>query len=497
MDKYLLAKKEPLPLWKLAVMTAPWFGVQFAWSAEFATQTNYFQSLGLSAAYSTLTWSAGAVTGFVVQPIVGTFSDRCESEYGRRRPYLIGGMIATVVSQLLFAWSEQLGELLGDHTNSRKNAIIIGIAAVWMLGAAINVIQTPLRALVADTAAEEQQELGQSLASMWQAMGGIAGFLVAFHWKALAIMREYFGASAITIVATTVVTCCIASEKAHTNEFRTVGCCAELRAVFGSIVAGLVKMPKGMRRICVLQFCTWAAWFMFNPNWPAWMGSYIYDGTPHDPGTPMTDANNRYARGAQLGGLGQAIAAGVQFLVSFVIPRVVKVFGLRSVYVACFLVFTGAFVGIGMLPPTPHLHTNYLAVGMIALTGVPLAATNIFPFSIIGRDYGSDPNLALYMGSLNIFIVLPQLLDTTYAGTVADVFGWNWVMLGGAGWAALAVIAIFFLQFSPAEPGHRRGTYRDAMKDPEYERLRVDDVKALDAYASASDSSTGPPPMSV
>lgn len=54
----------------------------------------------------------------------------------------------------------------------------------------------------------------------------------------------------------------------------------------------------------------------------------------------------------------------------------------------------------------------------MAATGIPLAATNIFPFSIIGRDFGADPNLALYMGSLNIFIVLPQLLDTLYSGKV-------------------------------------------------------------------------------
>ena len=70
------------------------------------------------------------------------------------------------------------------------------------------------------------------------------------------------------------------------------------------------------------------------------------------------------------------------------------------------------------MDPNPSLAPNYAAVALMAATGIPLAATNIFPFSIIGRDFGSDPNLALYMGSLNIFIVLPQLLDTLYSGKV-------------------------------------------------------------------------------
>lgn len=69
----------------------------------------------------------------------------------------------------------------------------------------------------------------------------------------------------------------------------------------------------------------------------------------------------------------------------------------------------------------PEEYTNYPAVILIAATGLPLAATNIFPFSIIGRDFGTDPNLALYMGALNIFIVLPQLADTLYAGKVRNM----------------------------------------------------------------------------
>src|SRR5688572_3607567 len=117
--------------------------------AEFATQTSYILSLGVPASLTTLTWAAGAVTGLVVQPIVGSFSDKCESRYGRRRPYLFWGMVFTVLSQLMYAFSANIGELFGDSVGHRPAAITIAVMAVWFLGCAINVIQTPLRVSVA------------------------------------------------------------------------------------------------------------------------------------------------------------------------------------------------------------------------------------------------------------------------------------------------------------------------------------------------------------
>ena len=83
------------------------------------------------------------------------------------------------------------------------------------MGCAINVIQTPLRAIIADVAPESQQELGQSISSVWQAVGGIVGFLVAYIWNPLSIMRPYFVASAVALVVTTAIACVVAHEVSH------------------------------------------------------------------------------------------------------------------------------------------------------------------------------------------------------------------------------------------------------------------------------------------
>ena len=93
-------------------------------------------------------------------------------------------------------------------------------------------------------------------------------------------------------------------QKRHVNSMDTTGCCGSIARVFSDVFVGITKMPTGMRRICYLQFATWAAWFAYNPNWPAWMGQYIYGGATQHPGTKSTPQTAAFARYVQWAGTG-------------------------------------------------------------------------------------------------------------------------------------------------------------------------------------------------
>lgn len=43
-----------------------------------------------------------------MQPVVGVLSDRCTSKLGRRRPFLIVGVTAVVVSFLCLGWCKEI-----------------------------------------------------------------------------------------------------------------------------------------------------------------------------------------------------------------------------------------------------------------------------------------------------------------------------------------------------------------------------------------------------
>jgi len=75
----------------LACMVAA--GVQFGWALQLSLLTPYIQTLGIDHAMASFIWLCGPITGFVVQPCVGVWSDKCRSKYGRRRPFILAGCL--------------------------------------------------------------------------------------------------------------------------------------------------------------------------------------------------------------------------------------------------------------------------------------------------------------------------------------------------------------------------------------------------------------------
>ena len=123
------------------------------------------RSLGLSEAHVNLAWLAGPVSGAVVKPIVGFYSDGCVSAMGKRRPFILGAVAAIVCSLLIFGNAEHLGYYFGDqrggeNTVSHAAGLAIAVGSFWMLDCSINVMQAPLRALLSDTVPKHQQTTG-------------------------------------------------------------------------------------------------------------------------------------------------------------------------------------------------------------------------------------------------------------------------------------------------------------------------------------------------
>ena len=124
------------------------------------------RSLGLSEAHVNLAWLAGPISGAVVQPIVGFYSDGCVSAMGKRRPFILGAVLAIVFSLILFGNAEQLGYYFGDkrdgdNTVSHAVGLPIAIGSFWILDCSINIMQAPLRALLSDTVPKHQQTTGR------------------------------------------------------------------------------------------------------------------------------------------------------------------------------------------------------------------------------------------------------------------------------------------------------------------------------------------------
>ncbi|XP_008221653.1 PREDICTED: sucrose transport protein SUC3 isoform X1 [Prunus mume] len=158
-------------------------GVQFGWALQLSLLTPYIQTLGIGHAFSSFIWLCGPITGLVVQPCVGIWSDKCSLKFGRRRPFILAGSLMISVSVVLIGFSADVGYLLGDtkehcstFKGTRTRAAFVFIIGFWLLDLANNTVQGPARALLADLAGPEQRNTANAVFCSWMAVGNILGF---------------------------------------------------------------------------------------------------------------------------------------------------------------------------------------------------------------------------------------------------------------------------------------------------------------------------------
>nr|AAX49396.1 sucrose transporter 2 [Eucommia ulmoides] len=158
-------------------------GVQFGWALQLSLLTPYIQTLGIGHAFSSFIWLCGPITGLVVQPCVGIWSDKCTSKYGRRRPFILVGSLMISIAVIVIGFSADIGYLIGDteehcrtFKGTRTRAAFVFIVGFWMLDLANNTVQGPARALLADLAGPDQRNSANAVFCSWMAVGNILGF---------------------------------------------------------------------------------------------------------------------------------------------------------------------------------------------------------------------------------------------------------------------------------------------------------------------------------
>ncbi|QHO03317.1 Sucrose transport protein [Arachis hypogaea] len=158
-------------------------GVQFGWALQLSLLTPYIQTLGIGHAFSSFIWLCGPITGLVVQPCVGIWSDKCTSKYGRRRPFILAGSLMISLAVILIGFSADIGYLFGDTSEhcstfkgTRTRAALVFILGFWMLDLANNTVQGPARALLADLSGPDQRNVANAIFCSWMAVGNILGY---------------------------------------------------------------------------------------------------------------------------------------------------------------------------------------------------------------------------------------------------------------------------------------------------------------------------------
>jgi maltose/moltooligosaccharide transporter len=412
----------PLSLAEIIKMNFGFLGIQFGWGLQMANMSAIYQYLGASEGDIPLLWLAAPVTGLVVQPIVGYYSDRTWTRLGRRRPYFLVGAILASLALL-----------------AMPNASALWMAAglLWVLDASVNISMEPFRAFVGDLLPPAQRKVGFAMQSLLIGLGAILSSALpwlltnVFHFAGTAtsaasrippVVHVSFTVGAVVFFVAVLVTIMTTPERPPADEAAFAAHKAATAGVghaFAEIFGGLKSMPSMMRRLAVVQFFTWfglfCLWIYFAPA----IARGLFGG---EPGTAA------YQRGVEWGGVCFATYNGVAFGFAFLLIPLAQRFPAKTIHRVCLIL-----AALGLLAVGVWKNPNLLLLSMVGV-GVGWASILSMPYALLANVIPAE-RMGFYMGVFNFFIVLPQIAASALLGpVVAHAFGGHAVyavVLGG------------------------------------------------------------------
>lgn len=186
-----MTKNPRLSFWQIWNISFGFLGIQFGWGLQLANLSRIFQTLGAEVDSIAILWIAAPVTGLLVQPIIGHYSDRTWGRLGRRRPYFLWGAVLASISLILMP---------------NVSALWMAAGLLWILDASINVSMEPFRAFVGDMLPSEQRTKGFAMQSFFIGTGSVVASTVYG-----ALLKQVFGEQTVFVLLTGAVSFLIAA----------------------------------------------------------------------------------------------------------------------------------------------------------------------------------------------------------------------------------------------------------------------------------------------
>lgn len=414
-----MTAKPRLSFWQIWNMSFGFLGIQFGFALQGGFMSRIFQTLGAEKDALPLLWIAAPLTGLLVQPVIGYFSDRTwHPLLGRRRPYFLAGAILSSIALVFMPHSPTLW---------------IAAGLLWVLDASINISMEPFRALVADKLPESQRSYGFVLQTLIIGIGTWVASNLPWFITQLGVSNEAgpgvvppsvkiaFAIGAFVFMASILVTILTTREyppddlERFQAEKRTQGNAAS------EIFRHVIHMPAQMRRLGVVQFFSWLAFFaMWSMATPG-LTEHVFKAAAPDPATFDMTVPTQAAAFQSANGAFQDAADLVGSYMGY--------YGLSSMLVALLLSFyaarlplnrkavhAGSLVlgGIGFLSMWFVPNPSWL-IGSFALVGVAWASILSMPYALLSSHVPAE-KMGIYMGIFNMFIVVPQILAATLLG---------------------------------------------------------------------------------
>ena len=431
-----MKKRPDLPFMKLWNISFGFFGVQIAYALQSANISRIFATLGADPHQLSYFWILPPLMGIIVQPIIGTLSDKTWCRFGRRIPYLfIGATIAVLVMCLL--------PNSGSFGMAVSTAMVFGLCALMFLDTSINMAMQPFKMLVGDMVNEKQKALAYSIQSFLCNAGSLVGYVFPFLFTVLGISNiaakgvvpdtviySFYIGAAILILCVIYTTLKV-KEMPPAEYAEYHGLKKNLDEEKVNVIKLLKNAPRAFWTVGLVQFFCWAA-FMY-------MWTYT-NGAIAETCWQTTDPTTAgYQAAGNWVGVLFAVQAVGSVIWAIVLPNITD----RKLAYSISLSI-GA-VGFCMIPFVSDQYMLFIPYVMI---GCAWAAMLAMPFAIVTNALEGYGHMGVYLGLFNGTICIPQIVAAACGGAILSAVGsfqYNMMVVAGVS-LIIGAICVFFVK---------------------------------------------------
>jgi maltose/moltooligosaccharide transporter len=397
--------KQKLTFANIINMNVGFFGIQYSFGLQQSAVNPIYDMLGASPDQIPILNLAGPMTGLLIQPIIGAMSDKTWSpKFGRRKPYFLIGAVMCSLALFLYPFSSSLWMAAG---------------LLWLLDVGNNTAMEPYRAFIADKLDASQQPTGFQAQSFFTGLGQTLVNLSIFVFPLIFIGTKgslptwvyasfFLGAvcSLVSVWWSMRTTEEIPPSEEELAEMKTSP--LSLLTPFKEIPKAIMEMPKVMWQLALVYIFQWYALFCYWQNSAKSIAQSVYK-------TNVYKDNPVYNEAVSWSGLVNGWYNIVMFLVAFSLVFFAKKYSPKMVHAFCLVL-----AGIGFLA-FPMIENKYLLFPAITGFGIGWASMMGIPYLIVLSSIPKE-RYGVYMGIINMMIVIPMLIQTLSFGYILKNF---------------------------------------------------------------------------
>lgn len=425
-------KKPTLTFWQIFNMNVGFLGIQFSFGLQQTAVNPIFSFLGAHHDQLPLLNLAGPITGLIIQPVIGAISDKTWSpKWGRRKPFFLIGALIGSLCLFAFPYSPSLWFAVG---------------LLWILDVGNNMAMEPYRAFVGDKLPNKQLSFGYQMQSLFVGAGIVLANVSIF------LFQDWFGGAEVaadavvgipkwlyysffigaTLSVTTILWSVLKTpeippsdeEYEEIKKHNAMPMAERIKTPFFEIIDAIKDMPKLMWKLSAVYLFQWYALFVY------WQ--FI---------SPMFEESMGFDKSQALS---QAAKMNTTYNISTVVFAMILVplalkYGGKKVYVLSLFLTGAALLSI------PYIHDPFYVILPMVLFGIGWAAMMGIPYSMVSKVVAQERR-GVYMGILNMMIVIPMFIQTLSFGPIEKYLlnnsAVNAIIFGGVFFIIAGVLAI-------------------------------------------------------